>query len=187
MKLHPEYLEAYREVERIATGYLKDATTIPTTEDLSRWWLKNRWWHYPAFGNWQSWSVFERSGQSRQRFLLLRKVTWDRIADIPRFSDPMTGLREGVHRFPAIEVRDRSLNLDEFERSMERLSNIQIPLTWRKSIRLDGAEFGYSSDSDSIGFVLRWWCNEPAEWSRLIEWASEVRTWLDEVAATPAD
>src|SRR5262249_22863502 len=62
-------------------------------------------WHFPAFGNYRSWSVCllrKRRGELSEQ--LAREVTWKRTSDARRFTEPLIGLAEGFRKWPTLEI-----------------------------------------------------------------------------------
>ena len=95
----------------------------------------------------------------------------------------MTGLRDGFHTHPKIELRDRTLDASMLETRLN--AGRQIPVSMVRCdqvIFLDGESLGYEERNGSTR--LEWHGNGPTEWREFIHWAREMMTWLQEVCAS---
>ncbi len=87
---------------------------------------------------------------------------------------------------PTIEVRDHYISTNEVECCLDKLSRVVIPVyPAEKKFGCDGERFGISYAP--YGARFEWWCDGPAEWQSLVDWAVEVHGWLVQAccAATP--
>lgn len=167
-------------LREVAAGYLSGPRTIPGAASRRRWRCALLLWEYPAFDVHRSWAVYTRQDEAS-----VRQVTWDQLGDLERFSNPIKGVREGIHAGPSIEVRDRRLELPRLSAALEELGSIVLPpFQPRDSIIIDGVSFGVALPG--TGARLAWQANGPASWSALTAWAHETRVWLSTVAATPS-
>jgi hypothetical protein len=176
-----EHREAeFAELERKAREFLfkTNVACCPPPVDIGH--PRFVTWHFPAFGDYHSWSVCtfrKRHDQPPQR--LARQITWRRLSDVQRFTNPLTGLAEGFNRWPSIEVRDGFVHEEEVESRLEELTRIVIPVL--------PAERVMGTDRETFGFALEpevrfeWWCEGPDAWKPLTGWTSETRDWLTKV------
>lgn len=173
------------ELRRLAMQYLEAPETVPKAEPLRRWMFRLRLWHYPSFTPMRSWGVYEhRPSPNRPTKLIVRQITWDQSADWERLHQPLVGLVKGFHCAPSIEVRDRPIDSQIFERRLAELRTIKVPVFENGGIGLDGESFGVAMPGS--GQELEWWCDGPDSWQSLTAWAAKVRKWLGEVTAVPA-
>ena len=171
-----------QETERRAHAYLLEAASIPSTPSLAAYSLHLRFWHYPAFEEYRSWSIFDSQGRGQPSVTLVRQVTWDRPHDCQRLRDPLHGMQEGFHSEPKIEVRDRALDAIAFTARLDAATSLSLPVIGRYSgICLDGARFGFEERYGSSR--LEWCCDGPAEWREFTGWATRMMSWLRETCA----
>ena len=176
-ELRPEEL---REVRITAGCYLTEPHTIPKVQSLAGWHLELRLWHTPSFSAPRSWGIYQRNEQGARRVkTLVRQVTWDCVSDWNRLSEPITGLEQGFHSNPTIEVRDRPLETADFEKRLAALVTISFPAFSARGIGIDGEQFGIAYPAP--GASVEWWCDGPESWRPLTHWAAEVRSWLTEI------
>ena len=175
-------LPEMQETEKRAHRYLRDATTTPSAPPLTDHWLRFRFWHYPAFDAYRSWSVFELQRRADPSFVV-RQVTWDRMHDCQRLRvNPLLGSREGFHTDPKLEVRDRSLRASELAERLAAAQPISVPIVGRyEGICIDGTTLGFGERDGSPR--LEWCCDGPTEWQKFTTWAKEMMRWLHETCA----
>jgi hypothetical protein len=142
-----------------------------------------RLWSYPAFEPFRSWSVFELRRHREPVLVVVRQVTWDRLHDCQRLlCDPLLGLRDGFHRYPKMDLRDRPLEISELDARLAAARAMSVPIVGRDTgICVDGVMFGYEERDGSPR--LEWCCDGPAEWREFTTWAKEMMTWLYETCA----
>jgi hypothetical protein len=170
--------EELRQLRATAREYLEAPLSIPSAADLQPCSTLLRLWVYPSFGDEVAWHVIKR-GRVKPH-LSVRRVCWRQQADAERLLDPLRGLREGFHVAPTVEVRDRFLDVRAFKRCADRLKEINIPLAVaREGISLDGTTFGV--ELPEARALFEWRDVYAREWEPLVEWAAEVRDWLEEV------
>lgn len=137
-------------------------------------------WHFPAFGDFRSWSLIKKSNAG-----LLREATWRRLADVNRFHDPLQGLAKGLSTQPTIEIKDERLGSDLLKvvnDGLDELAKQIFVMPKSNAIGLDGEIFGVHCERLNPE-TAEWWCNGPSEWKRLIEWATETRGLLAKCCA----
>jgi hypothetical protein len=142
--------------------------------------LMLRLWHYPSFDAHRSWTVVtsHRTG-APPPYLLVREVTWDRLGDSRRLTDPLEGLKHGFHSRPSLAVRDAEIapaSLDSFLRTAPLLSFPIIGIGG--PVGLDGESFGIECGDLFQKVRLEWWGNGPPEWRAFTAWAQEIRDFL---------
>lgn len=186
MRTIPEQRQSeFRELERLAMGYLEAPHSVPKADDLGKWRFCLRLWHFPSFVENRAWGLYQYHERgSRQVRSLVRQVTWDRPADSKRFFEPLVGLGQGFHVQPTIEVRDRPLAAEELEERLGELENISFPVFASRGIGIDGETFGIARPGHAES--VQWWCDGPESWSGLTTWASSMRGWLASVTAAGA-
>ena len=176
--------DEFRELYSTAERYLTQPHTIPKAQSLDSWHLELRLWHFPSFTEHRSWGIYQhRERGVRRARTLVRQVTWDYAADSKRLLDPLTGLEQGFHTNPTIEVRDRSLDTASFESRFTVLTTIAFPAFAARGIGIDGETFGIAYPRP--GASVEWWCDGPESWQPLTRWAAEVISWLTEITAAP--
>lgn len=133
-------------------------------------------WRYPAFANHVSWRVFINHDDKQQ--VIARQITWLRGEDGRRFADPMEGLKKGWHTYPALLTDDQKLDSQDFTSRMDAGRQIRIPVlraNGRGTI-LDGTTYGMYYPNGDIR--LTWNENYSEEWSELIAWVEDMRTYV---------
>jgi len=174
----------FLEVERLAVSYMKHPHEMPKAQSLAAWKPIVLLWDFPSFRPYRSWGIFQRRERRASKDLsLVRQITWDRGADAERLSNPLTGLREGFHVQPTLEVRDRPLDTARLERFLDELRSISFPAFCAQGFGIDGDIFGVAYPQLSLS--VEWWCEGPASWEALTHWAYTMREWLSEVTAAP--
>jgi len=183
MKREYGYASEWNKLERLAFAYLEEPHTIPKAQEFERRHSRIRIWHYPAFDENRSWTIYQLGRPSdRVAQSVLRQVTWSREFDAQRLTLPMEGLKHGLHPQPTIEVRDRPLDTDEFKRRMASLEGISFNLFAARPVGLDGEGFGIAT----AHVKAEWWCEGPDTWKELAAWAADMREWLTSIANQPA-
>jgi hypothetical protein len=187
MRTIPEQRESeFRELETVATRYLRFPHSIPKAEDIGRWRFCLRLWHYPSFSESRAWGLYQHHERgSRQIRSMVRQVTWDRPSDADRLCSPLIGVEKGFHSCPTIEVRDRPISTTELDGHLNELTGIAFPAFATRGIGIDGETFGI--EYPDYGSSVQWWCEGPNSWSSLTSWASALRDWLCSVAAAEPD
>lgn len=139
-----------------------------------------RLWHYPAFFAHTSWTVFEPlDEESRTR--LVRQVRWDRPRDLLRFSDPLEGVKQGLHAPPSVSVRDVRVGDNVLRGYLHELSGLPIPVVGIETpIGLDGETFGLQLYGHFLAAQLQWWGEGPPAWSAFTSTIARLRTHLIE-------
>jgi|ERR1700677_2373392 len=173
----------FNELENTGWGYMKEPADIPGAPDLKGWYQQIRLWHFPALYSQRVWAVFQRKRPSDCGVTntLLRQVTWDRIADTGRLSDPLQGLAKGFHVSPTMEIRDRPVDTDAYEARLAVLRKITFPAFAKSPIGLDGESFGIELEHRNT--LVDWWCDGPDSWQELTQWAAATREWLESIAS----
>jgi hypothetical protein len=176
--------DEFRELEHTARGYLLRPDTIPSAPSLDAWFLQFQLWHFPSFTEHRSWAVYQRRERgSRLEHTMLRQTTWDYATDSRRLIDPLLGVSQGFHTSPTIEIRDRPISPEAFDSRIARLRDISFPAFYGRPGGIDGEFFGMAFPPPAS--VVWWWCDGPASWRTLIDWAAEMRHWLTSIAELP--
>ena len=166
--------DEFQELEAVAKRYLRHSESIPSAESLADCEPQLRLWHYTALEAWTSWLVVrDRKTES----LRLRQVTWDRSTDQARFlGDPATGLREGFHTSPSIEVRDRDLPREDFHDRMAKLRTMSFIIGSEDSgVGLHGETFGLQIGLFMNDLRISWWDDGPDAWREVTVWTDETK------------
>jgi len=104
-----------------------------------------RIWEYPSFDTFTTWAVLKCGGG-----LLLRRVTWAQIRDRERFTDPMVGLRGGLHTSPDVEVTDFGFLEDEYKELLQRLKLLPLSQPETTGWVIDGVRYGFSTAERTV-------------------------------------
>jgi hypothetical protein len=164
--------------------YLKNPHTIPKAPPLDDWYLQLSLWHYPSFREHRSWFIYQQRERGvRGARTLLRQTTWDYPSDSKRLSEPLTGLAQGFHTQPTIEVRDRRLETPEFNTRITTLRDISFPAFYGRPGGLDGEFFGLALPAPAAS--VWWWGDGPESWRPLTQWSADTRDWLTGIATLP--
>jgi hypothetical protein len=176
--------DEFREIEISALRYLMQPHSLPKAQSLDKWSPQLYLWHFPSFTAHRSWAIYQhRDRGARIPRTLLRQSTWDYAADSKRLFEPLTGLGQGFHVQPTMEVRDRPLDGTSFEKRLALLRLISFPAFCARGLGIDGETFGIAFPQP--GARIEWWCDGPESWRELTRWAAEARAWLSEIAAAP--
>ena len=150
-----------------------------------------RVWHYPAFGDYQSWTAMVSPGRPRDDARpMVRQITWRRIDDRRRFIDPLEGLKRGFYTRPSLEVVDAYMALADWRVLMSGVRDVDVPLFERDDrVILDGDWFGV------IGYgpvcpCKEWEGKGPEGWKAFTRWIADIRGFLKgciEAAGKPDD
>ena len=137
-----------------------------------------RLWQYPPLGDYVAWKVFKNLDNTHQ--IVVRQVRWLRLEDYQHFRDQTVGMEKDWHTDPTLVIRDQLLESQAFTTRMDTASKIRIPVlrpdTTDRGINIPRTTFGISYPNG--GVRLTWRGDYPEEWSELIRWAAEMRTYL---------
>lgn len=142
-----------------------------------------RLWHYPAFANDFSWTIFT---PSRRRdsgtALVIREVLWNKADDTQRFSNPLEWLRQGYRTSSAISTRDASLPARQLAPLFEELAQHPVPVAGIEALwGLDGERFGFENlKSGFLRIRLEWWCDGHEEWRPFTRCVTRLREMLQQ-------
>ncbi|WP_397385634.1 hypothetical protein [Prosthecobacter sp.] len=171
----------FRELERTARHYLMHPDLIPKASSLDGWFLQLQLWHFPSFAMNRSWFIYQKRERGARGFqTLLRQTTWDYAADSQRFFEPLTGLAQGFHTQPTIEVRDRPLETAVFAARLSTLEQISFPAFCGCPGGIDGEFYGLAFPPPAAS--VWWWCDGPESWRSLTQWSADTRDWLVGIA-----
>lgn len=144
-----------------------------------------RLWRYPSFKPHISWLVYSPVARYAETDLPIAvKITWDQPLDSARFRDPMKGLEYGLSIEPTTTLQQAELSRAELDSRLASLESIKIPVVIDKSVGLDGEIFGF----ESFGLTairLTWWSVMPNSWKPIVNWAAEMRRFLDAAMGRP--
>ena len=168
------YSEEFRELTERAERLLQRPDVhLPHHRELLRLWC------YPSFAAHESWLAYT----PRERFANVEspcvvKVTWNRPFDYARFHGPIEGLSQGLSIEPVIKLRRSEVPQSELQTRLDGLASINLPLLMERSIALDGVLFGFESFGEPA-VKITWQSAPPDLWRPVVEWASEMRRFLD--------
>lgn len=148
-----------------------------------------RVWHSPAFDPQRSWTVFQSRNPSPPQVFLIRRVEWDREADVERFSVPLTlPQRAKLHRSsgPALTVTDGEVPAREWELLMAEAPRLELPvhLPLEEFASTDSERFGIERRMLALSLSVEWANEPPAIWSELAAWTARVRALLETRVST---
>jgi hypothetical protein len=144
-------------VER-ARHALEHPGEVEPRGDLHRYSQFLRLWRYPAFGPWNSWTLFEpgRYADDPEAFRL-RQITWDQRSDLGRFGDPMEWLRQGYRAPPTLDVVDATVSRVTLKPYLDGLAHVRIPLLQgERYVMLDGEERGVEAYGFAVSARVVW-------------------------------
>ncbi len=141
-----------------------------------------RLWHYPAFANDISWTVFAPVSRGSETRFIVRKVFWNKVYDMRRFSHPLEWLEQGYRTLPAISTHDAFLPADQLAPFLEELAQYPVPVAGIEAPwGLDGAIFGFEHVASGILRVrLEWWSDGPVEWQPFTRYVARLREMLQQ-------
>ncbi len=177
---HENRPEAQAELERRAQYALEHPEALEPVDALDHMLVTLRLWHYPAFFNHVSWSIFEPlRDEHDKRQPLVREVVWDRAHDLVRFSDPLEGVRQGFHSPPTLHVRDAVVSPREYQQLLRDIATHPVPLVqFQPVIGLDGEDFGIVAEVGFNSARAEWWGDGPTQWRDFIAAVTRLREFL---------
>jgi hypothetical protein len=141
--------------------------------------------HIRSFSDCFGWTVYripepvkaveiERPEQRKYQYKL-QSVVWRQAEDLERLQQhtrgklvPSAGLAT-----PTLEENFCDFDAERFERELNSLARIRIPLTLNRPIGCDGESYGVHVRDH---FDLEWWCEGPQEWRELVLWTNR---WIE--------
>ena len=121
--------------------------------------------HIPSFQDCYGWSVTQVRGAYK-----LHTIIWRQARDGQRMHDLMSGQIAQTMTQPTLEVHTVDIDAEWFQKEMEVLAAIRVPLAIQRPMGLDGESFGIHVPRE---FEVEWWCEGPPEWQELTKWAYE--------------
>ncbi len=175
--------EELAELEARAQHALEHAEQLEPREAVSDFCPMLRLWHYPAFFDHKSWTIFCPIGPNRGNGSVpIREVAWVRTHDLRRFADPLEWLKQGSRTSPTIHTRDARMPTRDIQLLLAELAKVPVPtvgieVQWG----LDGEVFGFEDCAPRFLHArLEWWGDGPEEWRAFTQTVARLRTALQQ-------
>jgi hypothetical protein len=121
-----------------------------------------RFWHYPAFGVYHSWTIITNQNVPER---IVRRVAWDRPHDMRRFVDPLEGVRQGFSAPPTLAMGDRVIMHETWEALFAEVAGASLPLfDFPERIGIDGESWGLAIPGYCEQALVQWWSDGPPAW-----------------------
>ncbi len=138
-----------------------------------------RLWEVPSFDPTISWTLYvDAPGIQPYRHPMIRKVTGAAFAAFPS-EDYEQEVQAETAPSHMVKVQERHLKPEEFARLDIFRSFTFPPLISNEIGGVDGSRYGFQSCSYLASVHLEWWEDQPPEWHDLIDWAEDIRSYLD--------
>ncbi|HEY7123557.1 MAG TPA: hypothetical protein VH540_06360 [Ktedonobacterales bacterium] len=175
--------EELAELEARAHHALEHAEQLEPREVVSDFRPILRLWHYPAFFDHRSWTVFKPARRNiNEAPLVIREVNWVRKHDLPYFLDPLERIKQGFRVLPTIEVRDARMPASDLSPLLAALAEAPVPVAGIEARwGLDGERFGFENcESGFLSARLEWWGDGPDDWSAFSQMVARLRDALQQ-------
>lgn len=162
------YEREWRSLEALAAGALESPHRVPPGSGFEGNALRLQCWRLPSFEAHRSWTLFAPT----PRGVPCRRITWDRPFDARRFTDPLTGIRDGLHVAPTLRADDAFLPEAVVERILAAAP--AVPLVHGECrASLDGVRWRLRT----LRFhhlAIEWTNDGPSAWAPLTAFAREL-------------
>jgi hypothetical protein len=112
---------------------------------------------------------------------IIRQIIWQKQNDYERLHKPLTGLKEGFHIEPSLQINSIEIEQKMLQTWLENLSKINFPaFSIDEHLGLDGERFGIETFGFFNSAKITWWSSYPEEWQEIVTWYEKVRKFLEE-------